>query len=125
MMINSSTSLFDSGAIDVFVACAEWIKALLAGTLATSLSIISIACIGFLLLKGRLALDRVAWVLVGAFMIMGAGKLSAGIFAITQSGNGEAPASSMVSPPPAGPPTSPHEAQAFDPYAGASVPQQQ
>jgi len=101
-------------------AALEWISSLLTGSLATSIGVIAIAGVGFAMLNGRLAWREGARVVLGCFVLFGAGALSAGLIGLART-EAEPPAVQPATQPPPAP--APLTSQpAFDPYAGASVP---
>ena len=101
-------------------AAATWIAALLTGSLATSVAVMAVGATGLAMLSGRVSLRDGARAVIGCFVLFGAGALSAGILGLVRAGAGEtvhAPPAQTVQPP------APMTTQpAFDPYAGASVP---
>ncbi|WEK46396.1 MAG: TrbC/VirB2 family protein [Candidatus Andeanibacterium colombiense] len=98
---------------------ADWITGLLAGTLTTSLCVIAVACLGFLLLTGQLAIRRGGQVIMGCFVLLGAST-----FALALRGLGSELAGDNQAPVPlvierqVRPPLPPAN---YDPYAGASL----
>jgi len=103
-------------------AALDWIEDLLLGPLATSVAVISVAGVGFLMLTGRFDVRRAARVVLGCFLIFGASAISAGL----QSAITAAASQSNTTPPPL-PLPSPVEvrgssASAYDPYAGVTIP---
>jgi type IV secretory pathway VirB2 component (pilin) len=117
----AAASLFDRPAEPVLGTSSSWIEGVLGGTLATSLCVIAIAILGLLLLVGRLRVRRSTEVVLGCFLLLGAGLLAvqlqqlAGGIAGTEDGGGE-----QIIVPPAQPTQAPPPAN-FDPYAGASL----
>ncbi|WP_411287213.1 TrbC/VirB2 family protein [Phenylobacterium sp.] len=65
-----------SGAI---VGALNWLQGTLLGTVATVASVIAVAVVGFMLLTGRLNWRYGATVILGIFIIFGAGAIVAGI----------------------------------------------
>ena len=74
----AAASLFDRPAEPVLGTSSSWIEGVLGGTLATSLCVIAIAILGLLLLAGRLRVRRSTEVVLGCFLLLGAGLLAAG-----------------------------------------------
>lgn len=104
-----------------FVAAVEWLEATLLGSLATSIAVIAVAAIGFLLLTGRIQTRPAARVVIGCFIIFGAARISAGIMEIAARSSGPQEGFSR--------PTARYpvvlvvtRASASDPYAGAALP---
>jgi len=61
------------------LAAAEWVEGTLLGTLATTVAVIAVAVVGFLMLMGRIEWRRGLTVIVGCFIIFGATAFVAGI----------------------------------------------
>ena len=57
----------------------EWLAALLTGTLATSIAILAVATVGFMLLSGRVQAAQVARVVLGCFIVFGAASIATGV----------------------------------------------
>jgi len=96
------------------------------GTVATTIAVIAVAAIGLLMLSGRLELRRGITVMIGGFILFGAGSIAVALTGIAESGAKQGKLINVVSGPlesqlrsPAQTPT------AYDPYAGASVPKSQ
>lgn len=123
--MNAGTaSLFESADTQAFGVVADWLQEVLSGSLATALGIVAISLVGLSLFQGRLRLKRTAFVVLGIFLFLGAPMISAGII-----GNLDqvvpANTDTTVAPPPAIPHNRPAlSPNPFDPYAGASVPNQ-
>lgn len=104
----------------VLVAAVSWLEVTLLGSVATSAAVIAVACVGLMMLGGRIELRRGATVIIGSFILFGATSIAAGLQSLTS----PEPAATPVAPPPLTdlPPTHPTDlADAYDPYAGASV----
>jgi type IV secretory pathway VirB2 component (pilin) len=108
---------------DVFVAAVQWLQATLLGTLATAVGVIAVACVGLLLLSGRIDVRRGAQVIFGCFILFGASAIAAGVVRAAQDLNGLA---ENVAPPPtlyvSPVAKAPLKAVPYDPYAGAALP---
>jgi len=107
------------------VEAANWIRALVTGTPATMIATIAVAAVGILMLQGRFPLRRGVTVVLGCFLVFGAGAIADGLARINEevSGRGhEMPFATIPSPPPSPSVAVPSQAQIYDPYAGASVP---
>ena len=117
---------FQPASGNVFAAAVQWIELTLLGSVATSVSVIAVACVGFLLLQGRIDVRRGAQVIFGCFILFGASSIAAGIVRAANGGNSgveftgaavpEAPTYSLPSAQRAVPVTP------YDPYAGAALP---
>jgi type IV secretory pathway VirB2 component (pilin) len=119
----SSGSLVDPPGSSVVVAAVAWLQGTLLGTVATTIAIIAVSAVGFMMLAGRLNIRYGLTVILGSFILFGASTIVAGLRAsLSGADRGPivyAPQSPppMVAPPPAPPPPANR-----DPYAGASVP---
>ena len=56
-----------------------WLQGTLLGTVATVAAVIAVAAVGFMMLTGRLDWRRGLTVVVGCFIIFGAGAIVAGL----------------------------------------------
>jgi type IV secretory pathway VirB2 component (pilin) len=110
-----------SQAIPAPFAAAGWVERLLIGPLGTSLAVIAVAWFGFGLLSGRLSVRRGGLLILGCFILFGAPSLARGLLGLAGETGGARPmpVPQTITPPPPAVPSPP----AFDPYAGASVPQ--
>lgn len=113
------------GETNVLLAAARWIEALLLGPLATSVAVIAVASVGLLMLTGRVNVRRGLTVILGCFILFGAGAIAQGLR------GGVAMVASDVPTPPL-PPQEPQALQPIlaapaqpqplaDPYAGAAL----
>ncbi len=107
--------------LSALIAPTNWVTQLLTGTLGLSIATLAMASVGFLLLRGHLALHRGVQVVLGCFILFGAPMIAHGLMAATGNAHTTPQAvSPQVSTPPAvAVPATPPQ---FDPYAGASVP---
>lgn len=102
-----------------------WVQAVLMGPVATSIAVIAVASIGLMMLSGRMNVRRGATVLIGCFILFGAGAIAQGLRGLSASVGREAPVQAVappvavelepIVPPRAEPPA------VVDPYAGASL----
>lgn len=110
---------------NVLLAAARWIEALLLGPLATSIAVVCVASIGLLMLTGRVNVRRGLTVIMGCFILFGAGAIAqglrGGVVIASEKANPPVPtpssastSSERLSIPPMDPPPA-------DPYAGASL----
>ncbi|MGK6321314.1 TrbC/VirB2 family protein [Sphingomonas sp. DT-204] len=101
-------------------SAAESAARLLTGSLATSIAIICVAIIGYMTLTGRLPVRRGVTVIIGCFILFGAGTLSRAFLAVAR----QAPVREVPSMPVFTPSTAiaPLPKVPYDPYAGAAVP---
>lgn len=118
-----STSLADPTGTNALVIAARWVEAALLGTVATTLAVLAVAAVGFLMLTGRLHIRRGTTVLIGCFLLFGASTIVTGLRGVDRRAV-EIPhtvpviavaplplATALPSPP-----------ARYDPYAGAAVP---
>lgn len=61
------------------VSAVQWLQGTLLGTVATVVAVIAIACVGFMMLTGRLNWRYGAVVILGCFILFGAASIVAGI----------------------------------------------
>lgn len=115
-----SPSLADPDGSGALVGALGWLQGTLLGTVATTIAVIAVASVGFLMLAGRIEWRRGVTVVVGCFVLFGAMSIVAGIRGLAAD-NVEPPAiPAYVAPPPVVRP-SPVPTVMYDPYAGASV----
>ena len=114
-------SLFDPSGSNVVVEAALWVQRLLLGSLATSIAVIAVAWLGFMMLQGSVSIRRGGQLLAGCFILFGSAAIAQGLSGLAQREDAaferSTPISSTSVPPP---PTT--ELAPYDPYAGASVP---
>lgn len=117
-----SDSLGSNGAL---VGAADWIGALLTGSIAITVATLAIAAVGFLMLTGRVPVGRAGPIVLGCFILFSAQVIGRGLAGLQHDGI----AAAMVDPTvarapalaPAYQPTTPRFEQK-DPFAGAAVP---
>ena len=61
------------------VAALSWLQGTLMGSVATALAVMAVAAVGFMMLTGRLNWKFGATVIVGCFILFGAGAIVTGI----------------------------------------------
>lgn len=113
------------GQTNVLLAAARWIEALLLGPLATSVAVIAIAAVGLLMLTGRVNVRRGLTVIVGCFILFGAGTIAQGLRGGVALATGDA-TDPAPSPPQSDLPTALADFEvgptpSADPYAGAAL----
>ncbi|HYC96234.1 MAG TPA: TrbC/VirB2 family protein [Sphingomicrobium sp.] len=118
----------DPSGSNPLTAALEWLQGTLLGSFATSIAVIALALIGFLMLSGRVDVRRAVQVVLGCFIIFGASTIANGIL-LAVSGASHGPDLAQAPPPP--PPqfpapvgSQPTSSSPFDPYAGAAFQQQ-
>ena len=80
-LISSSAwaQALDPAGSNVIVGALSWLEGTLLGTVATVAAVIAIASVGFMLLTGRMDWRYGATVILGCFILFGAGAIVAGI----------------------------------------------
>lgn len=73
-----STQLDPAGS-GVISSAANWLQGTLLGNVATTLAVIAVGATGLLMLTGRIDWRRGATVILGCFIVFGAGAIVAGI----------------------------------------------
>ena len=61
------------------VGAVDWLQGTLLGNVATAVAVIAVAAVGFLMLTGRINWKYGATVVLGLFILFGAGSIVAGI----------------------------------------------
>lgn len=116
---------FQAASPNVFAAVVQWLDSTLLGTIATTVAVLAVASVGFLLMSGRIDVRRAAQVIAGCFILFGASSIAAGIMrAVGPDDSSEVLAQAPL-PAPAYPPAmtqAPVQALPYDPYAGAALP---
>ena len=118
-------SLFDAPVVPPLENAANWLAGTLSGTLATVVAVVAVALLGLALLRGRLPVREAGEVVVGCFLLFGAAVIASGLTRVGQDRSAVAATIGPVAAPyaPEAPPTPPPVT--FDPYAGATVRQDQ
>jgi type IV secretion system protein VirB2 len=116
-------SLADPAGSGVIVAAVQWLEGTLLGTVATSVAVIAVSTIGFMMLAGRVSIRHGLTVVIGCFILFGASSIVAGIQSVAGMGVGTPSYASRgeLEPAPAPAPVE-YPLANNDPYAGASVP---
>lgn len=70
----------------VIVSAVGWLQGTLLGTVATVVAVIAVACVGFMMLTGRINWRHGAVVILGCFILFGAASIVACIRATTMGG---------------------------------------
>jgi len=63
----------------VIINAVSWLQGTLMGTVATVAAVIAVACVGFMMLTGRINWRHGAVVILGCFVLFGAASIVAGI----------------------------------------------
>jgi type IV secretion system protein VirB2 len=63
----------------VIINAANWLQGTLMGTVATTVAVIAVAVVGFMMLTGRINWRHGAAVILGCFILFGAASIVAGI----------------------------------------------
>ncbi|MDI6623263.1 MAG: TrbC/VirB2 family protein [Brevundimonas sp.] len=75
----AQTVLADPRGSGPIVSAVQWLQGTLLGTVATVVAVIAVACVGFLMLTGRMNWRYGAVVILGCFILFGAVSIVAGI----------------------------------------------
>lgn len=75
----AGVSLADPRGSGPIVSAVQWLQGTLLGTVATVLAVIAVACVGLLMLTGRIDWRRGSVVILGCFILFGAVSIVAGI----------------------------------------------
>ena len=70
----------------VIVNAVNWLQGTLLGTVATTVAVIAVAVVGFMMLTGRINWRHGATVILGCFILFGAASIVAGIRAASMGG---------------------------------------
>ena len=76
----------DPAGSNVILNAATWMQGTLLGNLATALAVIAVGATGLMMLTGRIDWRRGATVIVGCFIVFGAGAIVAGIRSVAAGG---------------------------------------
>ena len=107
------------------VGGALWVQHLMLGSVAIVIAVLTVAGVGAAMLTGRTDVRRGGTVILGCFVVFGAPLIAAGLREVLGSGVDSSLTVRAASPPTiVAPPSPPPVPEAYDPYAGASVPQQ-
>lgn len=69
----------DPAGSGVIVGALAWLQGTLLGTVATVAAVIAVACVGFMMLTGRIDWRHGAVVVIGCFVLFGAASIVGGI----------------------------------------------
>lgn len=75
----AQTTLADPRGSGPIVSAVQWLQGTLLGTVATVIAVIAVACVGLLMLSGRINWRHGAVVILGCFILFGAVSIVAGI----------------------------------------------
>ncbi len=78
-MTQAQTVLADPRGSGPIVSAVQWLQGTLLGTVATVVAVIAVACVGFMMLTGRMNWRYGAVVILGCFILFGAVSIVAGI----------------------------------------------
>ena len=76
---HAQTALADPRGSGPIVSAVQWLQGTLLGTIATVVAVIAVACVGLLMLSGRINWRHGAVVILGCFILFGAASIVAGI----------------------------------------------
>jgi type IV secretion system protein VirB2 len=75
----ASAQAVDPEGSGVIVSAFHWLQGTLLGTVATVAAVIAVAAVGFMMLTGRISWRYGGIVILGCFVLFGAGSIVAGI----------------------------------------------
>lgn len=75
----AQTALADPRGSGPIVSAVQWLQGTLLGTVATVVAVIAVACVGLMMLTGRINWRYGAVVILGCFILFGAVSIVAGI----------------------------------------------
>ena len=78
--------MVDPAGSGVLINAVNWLQGTLLGTIATTVAVIAVAAVGFMMLTGRINWRYGAVVIMGCFVLFGAGSIVAGIRAAAVGG---------------------------------------
>lgn len=76
---HAQSGLADPSGSGPIVSAVQWLQGTLLGTVATVIAVIAVACVGLLMLSGRINWRHGAVVILGCFILFGAVSIVAGI----------------------------------------------
>lgn len=120
MILEAIPGSLEGASQSAFAVALNWIRLLVLGRLALALAVMAIAGVGLGFLSGRIDAGRAVRVVVGCFILFGAPSIAGSLLHVND-GQRQVQTITPVLPPPARVVRNP---QPFDPYAGASVPNQ-
>lgn len=113
----------DVASSSVLVASVGWVKSVLLGSIGTAVAVLGVAAIGLLMLNGRVVARRGASIILGCFILFSAGTIAVALTSVSPTSEGWAPVQADTLEPTYRPTF--QQPTAYDPYAGASVPNRQ
>lgn len=79
VVAHAQSALADPAGSGPIVSAVQWLQGTLLGTVATVVAVIAVACVGFLMLTGRINWRHGGVVILGCFILFGAVSIVAGI----------------------------------------------
>lgn len=76
---HAQTALADPRGSGPLLSAVQWLQGTLLGTIATVVAVIAVACVGLMMLTGRINWRHGAVVILGCFILFGAASIVAGI----------------------------------------------
>lgn len=118
-----STSLTDPPLDSPIADGVAWVHGAALGSAAAAIAVIAVAAVGLLMLSGRLELKRGITVIIGCFILFGAGGVAVALTGIARADNAPVPQATPSPEPLSNQSRSALPPAEYDPYAGASIPQ--
>jgi type IV secretion system protein VirB2 len=76
----------DPAGSNPILSAVNWLQGTLLGNVATALAVLAVGAVGLMMLTGRIDWRRGATVILGCFIVFGAGAIVAGIQSVSQGG---------------------------------------
>lgn len=77
--VHAQSASFDPAGSSPIVGAVHWVQGTLLGTVATAAAVIAVAMVGLMMLSGRMNWRHGMTVILGCFILFGAGAIVAGI----------------------------------------------
>ena len=123
--MSAARSMFDAPVTPPTAGASDWVLGTLSGSLVTGVSVVALALLGLALLRGHLLLREAVQVVIGCFVLFGASAIAAGLIGgVLGEAADVAPVPVAAAPYRPQVPLPPPTVQ-YDPYAGATIRQDQ
>lgn len=112
-------SLFDAPTDHPIAAGSDWMSQLIGGTATTTICVLAVAFLGFMMMSGRSAIRDGIRIVIGCFVLLGAPTIAFSLLHLADGAQQQPILEPTVAGPP--PPTPKLPPANYDPYAGASL----
>ena len=100
----------------------QWLQGALLGTVASTVAVLAVAYVGFLMLTGRIEIRRAIQVILGCFILFGASTIAQGLMNTAQGlGYDQGDGVPVAAAAPLQPNYPNKPIPPYDPYAGAAI----